>query len=162
MLTKLKWLAVALFANTLLALPSQAATYQFSMVGDITLSPQEIYLSGTFDADSLTGTISFGGGSNTLSLDLGDTTLTEADDDGLLYPKLKLLNGSLVSFDFNDTGTGFSSLGLTFSRSDLIPPAFYSGAWKDLTITPVPVPAAAWLFGSALLGLGGTLRRRNS
>jgi len=28
------------------------------------------------------------------------------------------------------------------------------------TLTAVPVPAAAWLFGSGLLGLAGTARRR--
>ena len=30
----------------------------------------------------------------------------------------------------------------------------------DVAVAPVPVPAAAWLFGSALLGLGGAKRRR--
>jgi hypothetical protein len=33
----------------------------------------------------------------------------------------------------------------------------------DVTLTPaVPVPAAAWLFGSGLLGLAGTARRRRA
>ena len=39
------------------------------------------------------------------------------------------------------------------------------GAWYDLSITavqPVPVPAAAWLFGSALVGLAGFKRKQRS
>ncbi len=30
------------------------------------------------------------------------------------------------------------------------------------SVSPVPVPAAAWLFGSGLLGMAGIIRRRNS
>ena len=36
------------------------------------------------------------------------------------------------------------------------------GIGGTLTITPVPVPAAVWLFGSGLAGLVGVLRRRQS
>jgi hypothetical protein len=32
----------------------------------------------------------------------------------------------------------------------------------DVRITPTPIPAAAWLFGSALLGIGGLASRRKS
>lgn len=39
---------------------------------------------------------------------------------------------------------------------------FASGALYDnITVSEVPVPAAAWLMGSALLGLGGVARRRS-
>lgn len=34
--------------------------------------------------------------------------------------------------------------------------------WDDASLTAVPVPAAAWLFGSALMGLMGISRRRKS
>ena len=38
---------------------------------------------------------------------------------------------------------------------------YYYEAWQfDLTTSPVPVPAAVWLFGSGLLGLIGAARRR--
>lgn len=42
-------------------------------------------------------------------------------------------------------------------------PADLSGVGGNfsLTLTPVPVPAAAWLFGSALLGLASVARRRS-
>jgi hypothetical protein len=33
---------------------------------------------------------------------------------------------------------------------------------QEFLIGVVPVPAAAWLFGSALLGLGGLVRRKVS
>ncbi len=36
------------------------------------------------------------------------------------------------------------------------------GIGGTLTITPVPVPAAVWLFGSGLAGLVGVMRRRQS
>ncbi len=35
-----------------------------------------------------------------------------------------------------------------------------AGVFFEGTVSPVPVPAAAWLFGSALLGLAGVGRRR--
>lgn len=39
-----------------------------------------------------------------------------------------------------------------------------AGVWAagDITLTAVPVPAAAWLFGSALMGLAGVARRRKA
>ncbi|TKB92070.1 MAG: VPLPA-CTERM sorting domain-containing protein, partial [Nitrospira sp.] len=36
------------------------------------------------------------------------------------------------------------------------------GIGGTLTITPVPLPAAVWLFGSGLAGLLGVMRRRQS
>lgn len=36
------------------------------------------------------------------------------------------------------------------------------GAWLYRDVTPVPVPAAIWLFGSGLLGLVGMARRKNT
>ncbi|TGD75432.1 VPLPA-CTERM sorting domain-containing protein [Mangrovimicrobium sediminis] len=38
-------------------------------------------------------------------------------------------------------------------------PLFYDG---KVAVNPVPVPAAAWLFGSGLLGLGSLSRRKKS
>ena len=35
-------------------------------------------------------------------------------------------------------------------------------AWSGLQIQAVPVPAAAWLFGTALIGLVGFSRRRKA
>ncbi|MCB1696595.1 MAG: VPLPA-CTERM sorting domain-containing protein [Halioglobus sp.] len=37
-----------------------------------------------------------------------------------------------------------------------------TGAWMYRDVSPVPLPAAAWLFGSALLGLAGVGRRKTA
>jgi hypothetical protein len=63
------------------------------------------------------------------------------------FPTLSLQNGSLAGGSYtlrvmgSVSGTG----------------AFYTGA---IVTSPVPVPAAVWLMGSALLGLVGISRRR--
>ncbi len=86
-----------------------------------------------------------------------------------------LASMSLVDFAYNDSLIGFDT-------GDLVCPVFdfctaaesvylaefgggFSTAskfWKSsgIAVTTVPVPAAAWLFGSALLGLAGLGRRR--
>ena len=38
----------------------------------------------------------------------------------------------------------------------------YTGALEIASVAAVPIPAAAWLFGSALMGLMGISRRRKS
>jgi hypothetical protein len=47
------------------------------------------------------------------------------------------------------TGTGFTSWVTSFQN------ASSTGMSDTFTVSPVPVPAAVWLFGSALLGLAG-------
>jgi hypothetical protein len=39
-------------------------------------------------------------------------------------------------------------------------PTVHSGTFAVATLNPVPVPAAAWLFGSALIGLAGIKRKK--
>ncbi|MBI3188891.1 MAG: VPLPA-CTERM sorting domain-containing protein [Gammaproteobacteria bacterium] len=63
------------------------------------------------------------------------------------------------------TGTYDSTTGaFTLSWSSLIVGGPFNGQignWNLVgTVTAVPVPAAAWLFGSGLLGLAGVARRR--
>jgi hypothetical protein len=57
-----------------------------------------------------------------------------------------------IALTFNADGTGsvFADAGALGTASGPL----------DWTITAVPVPAAAWLFGSALLGLAGIKRRK--
>ncbi len=164
-----------------------AVTYDFTIVGDVTLGDEclgpnsfnltggcgfgsldTITATGTFTADlgtvgNETGTVSFGLLSgNTLSIDMdGAGTLTEADDTGGTGASLSFLNGQLTDFDFlTDDGDSLSSLFLDFTNGANGGAGQYVGEWRpDVTLTAVPVPAAIWLFGSAL-GLFGSVRRR--
>jgi hypothetical protein len=73
---------------------------------------------------------------------LGSGTASQTDA-GLLEI---VATGTLTLLGFDDTPGSFvfNETGLTFSAQ---------------TVSEVPLPAAVWLFGSALLGLGGLARR---
>ncbi len=73
---------------------------------------------------------------------LGSGTASQTDA-GLLEI---VATGTLTLLGYDDTPGSFvfNETGLTFSAQ---------------TVAEVPLPAAAWLFGSALLGLGGLVRR---
>jgi hypothetical protein len=75
------------------------------------------------------------GGSSTFSLGL-------FSDEGGLYP-LATTTGTLFMIDLNNNGT-----------------TTVQTLASGVTATPTPIPAAAWLLGSGLMGLVG-LRRRN-
>jgi hypothetical protein len=98
-----------------------------------------------------TNTALFGSG-NTLSIDVNGTIFTDADDPGA---SLTFTDGALFDFDF--TTSGFNSSFTFFDDFDLM-----LGEWGAVTTTPVPVPAAVWLFGSGLLALTGIGRRKIS
>lgn len=67
-------------------------------------------------------------------------------------------NFDWILFNSTFTGTG-NSLTLTFANTDS---ATGSGILLDaVSISAVPLPAAVWLFGSSLAGLGVRLRFRN-
>lgn len=63
-----------------------------------------------------------------------------------------------VSGSFDVTTGGVITSDVNFTT----PATFTMNATDTLspTVSPVPLPAAAWLFGSGLLGLAGTARRR--
>lgn len=64
---------------------------------------------------------------------------------------LSTSNGGMQTVDFSS---------LTSEIDRLIVNIEGSGAIVELNFTPVPVPAAVWLFGSALLGFAGIARRK--
>jgi len=79
----------------------------------------------------------------------------------------------LCIFSSENLPVPFPSLG-QFEVARLELSFFSSGAWGDCSVvdcqivatldslTTVPVPAAAWLFGSGLLGLVGIARRKKA
>ncbi len=73
-----------------------------------------------------------------------------------------------LSFDVNPAASGDTPIALTIgvigdrwsdANGDLLPNPTFNGA--TITVSAVPVPAAAWLFASGLLGLVGVARRRS-
>lgn len=160
---------------------AQAALVNFSLTGDVDAWADSgnsyglnmgdtISATGTFDDGVLTGgtgTVSFGSGSgNSLTLNVGSFTFTAVDDVNYAtgYPQMSLNAGAFdglnVAISFG-TSSSFDSLNTWFDAYDdggnLV-----SGTWTSFQMTPVPVPAAVWLFGSGLLGLAGVARRKQN
>lgn len=81
--------------------------------------------------------------SNMLVRDRIDASLFESLDLSPLSDEFGDYDGSLFQLVFQDSGTN---------------DAYINGRMTD--ISAVPLPAAAWLFGSALLGLGVIKRRK--
>jgi hypothetical protein len=138
-----------------------AGTYTASDTGSVivtgfpngTLTATESF-TGTYNAGTKTFTTTAG------SLDILTCTGSKTVCTGALNPALKPFNtsvsGSLtVAAGGTLKGTAFQpSAGTVGAVSSLY--TFTVGAFK----TPVPLPPAAWLLGSGLLGLVGTARRR--
>jgi hypothetical protein len=102
-------------------------------------------------------------GSGTLTstscVDLSETNLS-CDQTPGAYPAEIALPAGAIPFDFSDladinwlTLTVGTSEGLGGEQTDTY-------VQYNMTPSAVPVPAAAWLFGSALVGLAGIGRRR--
>jgi hypothetical protein len=162
---------------------AQAALVNFSLTGYVDGSAgspfgldvgETITASGTFD-DSTMGvspfTVYFDMASgNMLTIFAGSLTLNETQDDNYASggsPKLEFdSGGALIGFGFNVgfmDGSTFDSGVLAWITNDA-DFNFATGYWdaNSFTMTPVPVPAAVWLFGSGLLGLVGIARARKT
>jgi len=107
------------------------------------------------------------------SIDIGPTTLSLD-----LFTSGVTNSGAFNGFIFSFTGapsiigvavnpasslvptSAFYNSNEIFLHFDAVPYSVGSNVTLDVTLQPVPLPAAAWLFGSALLGLAGMGRRR--
>ncbi len=107
------------------------------------------------DANALTGDVLLGTGGNrtlldgTFSLFAGSASSPIMDvittDDWMTLTWTTTLSAGLL-----DVGLRTENL------------STYSIAFDNFSITPVPVPAAVWLFGSGLIGLIGVARRKKA
>lgn len=169
--------AVSAIAVLMLSAGSaHAALVNFEFTGNVDYSlgfgglngGDTVTVTGVFDDSVLSGgsgTVGFASGSgNTLSVAAGSYTFTETND--ALYSSsgayLTLASGALSDFNYqaisgtNGAVDNFDS-SATFFWSDI----YLSGTWNTaVQMTPVPIPAALWLFGSGLLGLVGLARRK--
>jgi hypothetical protein len=130
-----------------------------------TTSPGTIQLlaDSTFSGTvSVTATTS---GSGTLLTQTG-LALSNADTFNFSTGTTALETTPIISALTCSIGTGSSACGLTLGPTDLQLTSGgtqYNAQWTiDTIVTPVPVPASAWLFSSALAGFAWALRRRRS
>ncbi len=130
-----------------------------------------ITLDITFDDTGFTGTgfetVSFNLPSNTMLFTVGTQTYDDTQDTaGGVGPQVAFFDGEIQEIKFD---TQFGTFGIFFSSINFFQGSdddFLSinGDW-DLSsytsdFTPIPVPAAVWLFASGLLGLVAIGRRR--
>lgn len=175
--TRLAVLATA--ALLLSAGSAHAALVNFEFTGNVDFSlgygglnaGDTVTVTGVFEDSVLSGgsgTIGFGSGSgNTLSIAAGSYTFTEVNDALYVLTGASLILTSGALFDFNYQaigGTNGAPADFDSAFTSFWSDVYLSGTWNTTVQTsPVPVPAAVWLFGSGLLGLLGLMgvaRRR--
>jgi hypothetical protein len=173
---KTSHVVLAAAALLLSAGSAHAALVNFQFTGNVDFSlgygglnnGDTVTVAGVFDDSVLSGgsgTIGFDSGSgNTLSIAAGSYTFTEAND--ALYTTtgayITLNSGALFDFNYQAI-SGINSAPADFDSffTSFLSDVYLSGTWNTTVQTsPVPVPAAVWLFGSGLLGLMGIARRR--
>jgi hypothetical protein len=150
---------VVLFAS----MAANASTYFVPTDGDFNFAAQI----GSFDIGVFDNDAALAAASPYLAVSTGDrvtadgppaTTLTNATAGG----SLDITGGDFIIGAYTAATGWVGGTGLmtgdniyTVSFTDTIP-----GASVVVDVSTVPVPAAAWLFGSGLLGLVGVARRR--
>ena len=156
-------------ALSCVSIGAQAALVNFQLSGDVQAAfgnpyglsvGDTILATGTFDDSVLvggSGTISFADAINNMSIYVGDTTYTDLSVVG--DAQLTLSASAFVGLDYTSTDNGgFVSIVGSFvgGNNNL------AGSWDvaSFQMSPVPVPAAAWLMGSGLVALAGLVRRK--
>lgn len=116
---------------------------EFTITFDQTMYAVGLYVISSaelFDNDLILST------SSDLSVGNLESSYTQLDDFGLAY---------YIALIEDDPNLGFNSITLSSGTPDL---DFLFNV-DDITVAAVPLPAAAWLFGSGLLFLAGFNRR---
>ena len=97
------------------------------------------------------------GGLFTADFSSGDNVGLWADGD-IFYTPVNYVSGTALSASATWSGTTFAILGMDIGHYEY---SFGSNTWV-VNIGAVPVPAAIWLFGTALIGLVGFGKRKAS
>ncbi len=170
----------SIFCLSMLAANSaNAALVNFSVDGEITDASSSYF--GLSVGDTITATGQYddspiGAGSmfvdftftyNNMEITVGNTVFTD-EMDVLGGASLYFLDGNFDGLDYKATTNAFISYGYLGRinpetgepLSDFTGKGI-AGNWiaDSFQVTPVPVPAAVWLFGSGLLLLGGIGRK---
>jgi hypothetical protein len=109
------------------------------------------------DANALTGTVNLSN-SPTIARPLLDGAFSLFAG-SVFSPNMDVITtNDWMTFTWTTTlSAGLLDVGLRTTNL-----AIYSIAFDNFSITPVPVPAAIWLFGSGLVGLIGVARRKKA
>ena len=134
-------------------------------------------MTGAFDWNYTVGDFEGGSGVFTaLELPYGpDGTVPPLEQEGMVFTiEYRQIEISLDG-NFHDYGldiilkfvqplspTQFSSIDLSTSFHECCGNGFENHSFISGSISPVPVPAAIWLFGSGLIGLVGVARRKKA
>ena len=124
------------------------------IIGLLALGPASATTIDTYGP--LLTTPTYGTGGNTLaSSGTGDVFGVRSVSPGVGVPT-GYISGGALSGSSTFAGETFASLGIT--------PGTYVWSWSSdtFTLNVVPIPAAVWLFGSALAGLGWVRRRQTA
>jgi hypothetical protein len=100
--------------------------------------------------------MSFYNNANQVVINAEDDVLTNTGSINFIYQSLtfNFNNGEFIGGAFSLTGDGPRPQLDVFTRGIL------TGQIDTLSISQIPVPSAAWLFGSGLVGLATTIRKR--
>lgn len=168
--TALKYLGLAGIL-ILTSTSARAALVNFELSGDVLVAlgnpyglsaGDTILATGTFDDSVLSGgsgTVSFADMINNISITVGTSTYDDAAAVIGGSAELTLSNSAFVGLDYTSLNNGgFLSIVSSFTGSN----NNLAGSWDaaSFQMSPVPLPAAAWLMGSGLIGIAGLLRRK--
>ena len=129
-------------------------------IGLVTLGPENIFDGVVFTGDQYTGVTApdnFGPGGNFYATDSSGVIIGVDRNGSLVLPRNYVSNSLLGASSISFEGQTFASMGITAGNY-----VYDLGGVDTLTLQVVPIPAAVWLFGSALAGLGWIRRRQTA